>query len=378
MTVQLWIATRLRTGFLASSLVFTLSMSGSVSEIPDGNEGELKAIKSALIGWSMSLKTFSGRYHLAYPSEDVPGEKHVEITMRWDGVNAYSEMRSGSPDKPDTEIHTFHQGVLDTYVSQEGRPGYGVTNGQGYAGLPWPWGVYITPEEIFGRHHAYSLADVLGSGESRLLERHGERILSHDNRTLGRSVDIFVDEQNRVKRFEWVRRPLSHSQDELRDLWPGDLFDVRIPKSTLELSNYTEIEGIPFPLDVFKTWWRLDESQAEQVNLMYEAGQIDQEELIVRLHTTPVHEFTHQTFSLDEARLNLPLSDEDFEIDWPSGAEVHDKEEWKAISERRVASVYKGRRRRLYAITALIGVVSAFGLVASGFLLLRRRSAAAK
>lgn len=230
---------------------------------------------------------------------------------------------SGTRPDNDIEIYSLYNGTLAAFTRKKGHP-YGVANDQNRQALPFPWGVFITPEEIFGRYYEYTLADVLGSGVSRVVERDGLRILSHVNPTLSRAVDISVDSNGHVTRIERVRRPDIHSQEAIKGIWSGDPFDLRRKTTTLEFADFWEIDGIAFPAEVVKTWWRRDEVTVENANTRYQAGQIDQDELTIALYTAPVNEFNVQFLALEHARLNVPLSEEDFRIDWPDGLNVVD------------------------------------------------------
>ena len=310
-------------------LVFAALVMPAVGFAQEGPSAgtETESLKKAILSWSSSLVSFSGTYNLSQLAQEQQNQSAIDwrVILRWDGRNSYLEMETLSGTRPDNdiEIYSLYNGALDIFTRKNGHP-YGVANAENREALPFPWGVFITPEEIFGHHYEYTLADVLGSGVSRVVERDGLRILSHVNPTLSRAVDISVDSDGHVTRIEWVRRPHTYSEEAIKGIWSGDPFDLRRKKTSLEFADFWEIDGIAFPAEVVKTWWAIDEVTVEKANTRYEAGQIDQDELTIALYTAPVYEFNVQFLVLEHARLNVPLSEEDFRIDWPDGLNVLD------------------------------------------------------
>ena len=114
----------------------------------------------------------------------------------------------------------------------------------------------MTPEELFGQHDGRTLAEWLAEGETLLLNKEGHRVLSH-RPTEGLGVDIWLDEGDRVARFDWVLRVAPQFSDaEIAAVWPGDPFDVRQVFVSIDLGSYVTLNGVEFPTFARKTWWK--------------------------------------------------------------------------------------------------------------------------
>jgi hypothetical protein len=295
-----------------------------------GASGETERLKAVVTRWSDALETFSGSYYLSQSSfVNIDGAMHEEshtewhIVLRQAGDNFYFSQEYINPEKEKTwhEIHSFYNDIYNTYTDQAGNR-LAVIDNHEREGMPFPPGVYLTPREIFGKRPEYTLSEVLASGTTRLLQENGKRILSHSNPDLHAAVDIMLDSGSRVVQMDWVRRPFASPEEELKKIWEGDIFDLRVKKVTLELNEYKSIDGVLFPARVIKTWWRMDRAVAEDINARFDRGEITQDELTVQLYTAPVHQVNIQTFTLEDALINVPLSEGDFAIDWPDDTRV--------------------------------------------------------
>lgn len=356
---------------------FLIPVYGAYAETPVNTDTHIEEIKQTVLEWADSLKTFSGRYRLDLFQEDGTPSKQYRCVLRWDGMNTYYELESGDPDASNIEIFAYHNGLLDTYIMQQGRSSYGISGSVGKQGVPIPWGVHITPEEIFGQNHEYSLAYILSQGVTQLIERDGQWILWHSNPELSCSVDVYVDKQYRVTRLEQVRRPYSYSVEQLQEIFPGDPFDLRVPRTTLILSAYSDFDGVPFPIEVTKIWWQLDEYTAENINSAYEAGAISLEQYIVDMYSVPVYELARQIFRLDDARVNLALTETDFQIEWPKGTRIYTPEELANMEETGLAITAFVPSPNPYSIAVVVGVISILGLI-TAFVLLKQRNKESK
>lgn len=333
---------------------------------------EVEQIKQKILEWSDSLTAFSGEFHLERMRESDTAPSHFDIVYRWDGENAYFQSTVVNDAVREVETFAVYNGTMEQY-SLMGDDGLGIAEITGRDSLPFPWGVYILPDAIFGQHHELSLREVLSSGDSVLLQRDGNRVLSHINRDLGRAVDIYLDAAGHVTRYEWSTRPYELSQDEARALWPGDQFNFRILNISLDLSSYAEIDGVAFPLQVTKTWWQLETASVATHKAMFDTGEITHEEFFVRLCNTPKRIFSNQTFRLDEAAINPVLTDEDFHIEWPEGTEVHTDAQWNVIVTPEEFAVADNPHGYFSYLSIGVGVVSGIVLVAAASMLWRRR-----
>lgn len=322
--------------YLRSMVPFVLFFAGvvvpltSFSQEMSVENTECIRAKESVITWANSLKSFSLSYDLSQSTyEHVGGNMREESSMAWqivyrqDGENFYfsKETLSSKSVENDVEICSQYNGFFDTFTSFSGSS-LGVVNDMKRKGLPFSWGIYLTPQEIFGHRGDYSLSDVLSEGSTQLIEQDGKRILSHINSNLSAAVDVTLDTDYGVKLIEWCRRPDSLSEETLKTNWKGDIFYLRILTVTLELSQYRAYNDVFFPSKVVKTWWRMDETVAEEVNTSFEKGKISKEELTVLLYSVPVQPVCVQTFVLKEAEINIPLSKEDIAIEWPKGVRI--------------------------------------------------------
>jgi len=363
---------------------------------------EAESLKNTIILWSRSLESFSGSYRLwqenlmnTAPAQDdikrlgrllhpdrYPDHFEWRVIIRTTGRNAYFELHElntvspTNPD-PDVEIYSYYNGVYDSFSRTKGYP-ICVANDHSRNGLPFPWGGYITPEEIFGRQREFLLGEVLSSGNSRVVERDGLKILSHvklpvlrtgaqdplkpeDVVVFQKCVDVAVDADGHVARIEWVSRPYP-SEETVRQMWPGDPFDLRTKGETLELGDYAEIDGVAFPRQVVKTWWTKNKSDIDAASARYAAGEISQDELRIDVISLPAIERCVQTFTLEKARLNVPLTEADFKIDWPKGVKVWDAKEvpppGAIVGEPCSPYYYPAIVGGVLGILAIIGVVA--------------------
>lgn len=365
-----------------SLLAIVLVSSNALSQEPSIESTQTEQVKAAIITWSNSLESFSGSYTLTQINlgqdrisaiqqkldpESYPKAFYWRVVLCWEDDNCYFKLESLSG-KDDSETHAMYNGIYD-FLNQKKHHPYGVANDSSRTEFPIPWGVYLTPGEIFGHRKDYTLADVLAAGTTRILERNGKRILSHVNREMEKAVDIMLDDNDRITGIEWVHRPFSYQEDALREVWNGDLFDLRTKKITLNFLEYSDIDGVVFPSKVEKVWWAMDEAAASSVNAQFEAGQISQYELIAGLYTVPVHESTIQTFQLERALLNVPLSEGDFQINWPDGAKVYDAQR---SLPKPGEIIYPEKRKGVWIATAVAG--SIVFLLMAGIMLYHRKN----
>jgi hypothetical protein len=317
-------------------------------------------VKSLLVAWSQSMQTFSGSYDLEQEITADPDTERWRITYRWDGRNVYFQQEWFVPEGVQT--NAYYDGLLH-YCSDSSDYSYAVVNDKKKENTEFFWSVYLTPEAIFGQYHELSLADVLAEGTTRFLERDGDRIVSHTNRDLHRAVDIHLDDQDRVKRLEWVRRPFSYSDEQLRTIWSGDPFDLRRKRFSLDLSEYAVIEGVPFPMAATKTWWISNAEAGERLNQAYDRGEISMDELTIGLYTTEENVLNVQRLQFESVALNTVLGKEDFSLDCPENAQVFDESKRQKDNAMEKIALKRPSWPYVRIVAATLGVISFAGIV---------------
>lgn len=358
--------------YLVAVLYLWIAVCCYSQDIQD-NSVTTEQLKQTVLVWADSLQTFSGEYTLSqttYEYDHATGQMTEEGYFSWTVVfrqaqdNYYFKIENDSDEtwKKNVHTHTQYNGVQN-YYSQPRRvnwSSYGVSDITDEEGMPYPWGVYLMPREIFGERQDYSLKDVLAQGRSRLITNKNEYILWHSNPQIHSAVDISINKDNFITKIEWVRRPFVVPEERLMVYWEGDVFDLRRKQTTLELKDYQDINGVSFPGSVIKTWWRVNESAVKESNALYESGAISQDELEVLLLTTPMEAVCVQYFSLTNATVNEALSEKDFAIDWPKDVRIFDAKNMPQPGER----IPDERGLWFYmAIAGVIGVCILAGVI---------------
>ena len=271
-----------------------------------------------------ALRSFRGAYMIT--QEDESGGRLVsQDEYRFEGDNRYLTQERMTPGQP-KEIHTFvqYQGKYST--RGENDKGVAITLSEPY--WPLPVGARLNPPMLYGEQHGYSLGEILSEGDSTVVLRDNMRVLSHRFGKGANCLDIYIDENDRIKRIESVDR-LVYSDDEIRMFCNGDLFDVRQLRTTMELDGYQEINGIEFPAWAQKTWWRNDMDYLQPLLDLRKAGGISELEYAVRFYTeVPCIPASVQTLTvdLDNVEVNIPLTVEDFALDYSKGTSVYDRD----------------------------------------------------
>ncbi len=322
-----------------------------------------------VLDWSLSLQSFSGAYRLVqYSAPKIAHSSEAQINnlekafewhviFRWEGNNIYRELQclSCPSDTVGIEINALYNNTLETLLMEENGYSSGLKNIKDRDSLPIPWGVYISPAEIFGSYSDGLLIDVFSSGESFLVEAEDFSVLSHINDTLNLNVDITLDKNNNVMNIEWMQRPGEKFRKSLQENMGVNILEMSVPRTSLEFDNHDLIDGIMFPKTVTKKWWRGDEAILKELHSKRQSGEIPtDEELYIALYSAPVQPYAIQIFELENAMLNYPLSKKDFQIQWPKDVVLYDAETAPAPGE--IAIPIKSPFVRI--VTFFIGAIS--------------------
>ena len=295
---------------------------------------EAQELRSALLEWSASLKSFSGTYTLSqrWPGEPVDPDRpalDLTITFRFQGDDRYLERTE--------EVTTTGGSVVRKYARYKGnvisRNDFNHPEGvkEDYVYVqkgvvnewPEPVGAYLNPREIFNAGQSPSLADFMASGETLFFERSGYRVLVHRQGLYGRDVlRVWFENTPLPIRFEWGYG-ITVSHDQLATVWPGDPFDEFDLNVTWELGNYETIDGVAFPTWAQKIWWAYDPGVMKRLDAQFRAGKYPDVHIFQRdtiAQAGKPYERSVQDFHLKAGRINPPLTAADFRIDIPVGA----------------------------------------------------------
>ncbi len=359
--------------FCSMLLLLFLSVSRVNAQDADSSDDKIQEMRALILQWSSSLHSFKGKYRLTLDKPDAVQSPAAvyEIEYRYQDKNRYLQKNPiiAFPSHPD-DIMTYalyhDDATLRVENNTEKKP-KPATISLHRKGWDIPWGVYITPEELFGEFQEVSLAEILSEGDSSIFERSGQRIFSHINRKKQKNVDIYVDEQNRISRIEWVMR-LPNPEEEIRTLWKGDLFDVRRVIRAIEFGETKEINGVQFPVWAERTRWNVRDEEFEALKKELETGKISNLQYAVRLYTElEAFQIEKQVFELfpESVTINQPLAKGDFCVPINEGDLIarSEADEYYSPYKPWYKSPWHPVMITLYGVTALVVISVIFGAV---------------
>lgn len=241
-------------------------------------------------------------YYVQFSLESAPGVDNIVCFARYNGMVSH---RADIPEANGTVKRTGF-----TYGSRTGVP---------------PGGTFDI-RELFGFRFDEPLEKTLSEGSSALLQINGRRVLWHRNEL--RSVNIWLDDTNRVSTLEWVERPGGLEVDAwATGRWDEHLFFLARKRESFELDKYHELNGVTFPLWAMRTRWTENSNEVEALRAKCLANEISvQEYYFILRHTPPSYAFSIAYLELDAAsvRVNEPLTKADFTLEFPEGSIVTD------------------------------------------------------
>ena len=333
------------------------SLTSAVAQEAKASAQTAEAVRAKLMS-RPQLRSFSGCYTLHRQEMDKAGEvvktDSQQIEYRFEGENRYlsrefrtdlnmvskSETPGGDDAQPlriltNVGFENEFASRIDTECPEcLSTDGWKVTVHLRESHFPVPWGIYLDPRVLYGEQPAkswgegYSLEEVLSEGESTLAFHDGQRILSHDNDEKLNHIDIFLDDNDRIARIDSVVRLLEEfTEDEIREVWDGDLLDTRYLISTVELSDYMNFNGLELPARARRLNYTTDRDHFHALEDMYKTGQLSPLEFRVRANTESHYLRRVSTVELDvdTVRVNEPLSKSDFTLHCPAGSTIHDR-----------------------------------------------------
>ncbi len=299
------------------------------------NPAELARLKSEVVAWSNSLKSFKGCYSLVQKNYEhgasglTPQNRFdMEVEYRFQGDNRYMALEMQLPDGSlDRNCAAQLNGVVqrrdDLYIDSEKEANMAVLKSR----WPFPNGAYMLPTDLFGWDLDIPLEKRFEEGRTYLINRDGMRVLSHYSPAA--SFEIYLDEKNRVVRIDELFRP-EIPLEELQSTWGlKEPFDVFQRDASIELDGYLEIDGVWTPTLAKRTTYSQDRrAYAEKCKHRFDAGEISIYEFQVCITTqVPKHISSVMDLQLDPGTitLNKKLSDRDFRIRMEDGMEVFEE-----------------------------------------------------
>ena len=289
----------------------------------------MDAVRERLLSWTTSVNSFDMTYRLerVFLAGDRKGSRaRWRFEYRRAGDNFYfrEEEFDERGEFSGALTHTCTDGERQFLQNYPSGNASGIVNITKVTFPYFPWGAYITPEEVLGEDMGHSMRDMLANGESRLFEKEGQLVLRHENRELHMGVEVFFDAALNVTRMDWFLKPYELTGEQITSLWPGNPLDVRLLVKTLVYHDMTEVDGVLFPLKVEKIWWNSEEGSEQPLVAKRNSGELSQEAFLVKFYTRPQSEVAVQTFEVESIRLNQPMTAEDFRIQWPENAQLFD------------------------------------------------------
>ncbi|WP_320178441.1 hypothetical protein [Roseovarius pacificus] len=337
------------------------------------DDATVAQLKADVIAWAESVQSFDGAYTLVqYPGVDTASSeaplRKMLVQYRFQDDNRFMRIVDEALRSDDAQpVLTLarYKGVVSQRADDDRGdrqdPLSGHVNGSEW---PLPDGAFLTPNELFGTANEVTLAEVLTDGETLLFREDGFRVLSHRTPD-SMDVDIWLAQNGDVIRLDWVVRLWpTYSDAQIAEAIAGDPFYARHVITTLDLSAYKTIDGVRFPTFARKSWWnvvRNDEAGA---------GKPAPDDAIARFAGVTQYERAAQTFDMrpEDARINVPLAADDFDIRFTEGMLMRD---WSTQEEYRYSKPWYERRIAYLAIVPAI--IAAFLVLLLMALMHKRR-----
>lgn len=218
---------------LLPTCLFVILVSGFASA---GSGAE--AVKDEILAWAESVRTFHCTYEIEQVrlhggTRNVPLHRRIEYLRQEDDFFIRLEFFDPGKEFQRAEVLAQYGGDGQALYEEAAREHtYGVVQLDQRNDLGFPWGVYLTPEEILGAYHGDTLRQILSEGDSRVIDQQETRVFSHDNWSMHRFVDICLDPEGRVAGIDWVlRRPPAEFM--LGDIQEPDPLSERLKKMAL-------------------------------------------------------------------------------------------------------------------------------------------------
>lgn len=113
--------------------------------------------------WANSLHSFNGSYMLEYTSRSTGRLNSNPVEYRWQNGDVFIRMGESNRETNESEVITAarYKSKIDSTFLAGTELSYDASSET----WPYPWGAYITPEQLFGAYHDLSPGDVV-NGET--------------------------------------------------------------------------------------------------------------------------------------------------------------------------------------------------------------------
>ena len=145
------------------------------------------------------------------------------------------------------------------------------------------------------------------------------------------------------------------------------------PRMSLELDQYRYLNGVAFPCWAMRTYWTEDGDAVEPLKTRCLANEISVQEYYYLLRQTPpsyIDSIMYVAVDAATARVNEPLSEEDFTLTFPDGTVFTDYRSGETATY--VASSWLVENR-LWLMATIAAVLTACGALALRGVLAHRR-----
>ncbi|HPO17170.1 MAG TPA: hypothetical protein PLI09_27290 [Candidatus Hydrogenedentes bacterium] len=298
--------------------------------------------RQRIVNWSQQIHSFKGCYTLRETAHYVPknppkgwvADRQLAMECRYQDGNIYLKRVSlhadGAPGKKMME--TFYKGIYGYRLERdeklaEKRIGEVILD----AGNVWKWppNMFLMPHEFFSQPRKdFTLAQALSIGNAYLREQDGDIIFSHwaDDLDHSDAMDIYFYPDGQIAHIDYMQRFGVGSPDELKSFWTEEPFAFGVVTERFEFSNYVDVDGVPFPVDVRDTMFKTGNPEVLRLIDEYNNKRLsDQDYMVGMIHAMPREEPSLiREFHLDlaTAQVNVPLSPKEFKIEYGPGDHV--------------------------------------------------------
>lgn len=356
--------------------------------------------RQALLDWSTGLKSFKGSYtvsttYMHPPEPDTKRAEWFQVHYRFRDDAFYSDVLSD-----------IKKGFQDIYVEKNGFLYYltvrldaphesvylknklgALSDGQRYF-YAWPPEEICVPQFLFGQDFRVyvvegSVKNFLAQGYSCVISKNGQQVFAHFRE--GRSIECQFDKGNRPERLGFYMGCIC--PEELRKFYLDEYgFDTSIngePWVEICYSNYKIIGDIFFPLHITKYVYQRNEDAAvwasDLKGRLKALGSPDIEKIreesckvvseIIRLKMYEATRMVDINYAEGTLSINVPLEDNEFEIELPTGTKVFEDED--ELAYREGISMPPSTRRLIVLIGLIAGIMVC--LAGMAFWLSRRK-----
>lgn len=305
----------------------SLLFAGPAWSSTDANH-EVVELRRIILEHAAQFQSFQGKYRLSQETDS--GLWAPVFECRVQGKNMYADMQvdntrriDGEP-AWDREIYTRWEGIISTRFERADHSPQIMLNNEGWMA---PDMAYLDPTVLFLTLYGKTAEAWLSKGTDTVHRRENMRVLSHMMPSCACSYDVYIDEENHIRRLEYAMR-LLEPEEELKKYWTGDLFDIRRVERSWAFDAWSIVDGVNCPCLVTAIWYAHDNALSEKLWGMRDRNEITGTEAWVRNYVeNPETVSSVQTFEFVEPEIivfNEPLSKEDFALAAPVGAKVRD------------------------------------------------------